>query len=422
MEGASIVADATHSEGGALPSTEGFLSEERLGCGEKGRDQTKANSDGSDDKIHTGVTDDDDKIAGDSGGTVELGEGGAGGSNERTNETEEGGATASANEETTLLSFSSSNATEYVRGGESSLPLLSDPTNLTSTPASPQKGTERVEEGHNDRPEVAAEERDGEPTQRNGANPDHGSDPKITGAKADLTNGKTQQAPVPDSLLLSSLTERMKDREKRFHQENKKPDNKTGRESEVRGETGKGNPGPPKASGQDRGGKVDGRSGGGGESGRGISASTGDARQEAHGAQTVEEARKAKLLKRKERFMAPPASSSGDDRSAKSGNSSSANLGTAPGNWSSREVPSGASGEKRSELSRPRRQTASEVAARMARRSERFGVKGAGSSVPRVRKPLCKHSFPRQLVSLPFGSGFKTKSFFQVLLQKHIST
>lgn len=417
--------DTTQSEDTAPPGTEDILTfEEKLGCGKKGHVQNKANSD----DIITGIAGDERKLVVDSGGTVEGERGDIGGSNEKTNGVEECGPTASANE-TPLVIFgspknekdtgeecipsgdntvlSSSGSCNGNDGTEEKKPAAVDSCNPESTPASPREGTEHVEEDE-DQPGMGAEGLNGETTQESGGKPvDSGQ--KKTAVQGDLpecdaiqrnqeNNGGPSEL-APDSLLLSSLAERMKDREERFRQE-KKPEAKKGEESEVKDKTGNDNPGPSKASGHDRGSKMDTRCLGI-ESGKGSVASVGDAASEVQGAQTVEDARRAKLMKRKERFTAPPSASSGNGLSFKSENSSLAKLGTPVADSSSRKVPSGVLGEEASELTSSRRQAASEVAAKMARRSERFGVKAAGSSVPQVRKPWCKHSLLAWFPSIP---------------------
>lgn len=412
MGDASIVADATQSEGGAPPSTVDILTseEEKLRCGEKGRDQSKANSDGSDNNLHDGVGVDENKSAASGGGHVEhqaaAGVGGSnekadvGGSNKQAIDAEECSAAATTNEESPLLSFGSqdgknSGTEENVRSGEdTSLIVQPDSINLASAPASPPKGTEQVAREDKDQPAAGDEERDGKATRREGVKADD-PDQKKAGAKADTTDDdvnqekeknkeETKEEPsgfAPDSLLLSSLAERMKDREERFRQGNNSDDKKENK-SEAKGRTGDDNPGPTEASGHRHGGKIGSSSS---ASGQGGLPSVGGACQQAHGAQTVEDVRRAKLMKRKERFMAPP--SSGSSNGQKPSPSSLAKLGTLLAKCSSRMVPEGVLGEGTSGLTISRRQTTNKVAAKMAKRSERFGVKGAGSSVIRVRKP-----------------------------------
>lgn len=432
------MAATTQSEGGAPSAgTADILTfEEKLtaGCGEKGQDdQNTASSNDSDDNAHTGIAVDEKELTVDGGGgtaveldggrttAVELQRGDAAGSNEKTKDAEECGAKATtAKEETPPLSFGApeseknNNTDQTVRGVESALlhvPLLSDSTNPPArTPASPQKGTEQGAQEDKDQPAtVEVEELDGKtPPQRNAAKPGDDSDQKETAAKGDTkdhdtraskTNRETKEGSssadlaAPDSLPLSSLTERMKDREERFRQKNENiPDNKEGNKSQVTDKTGSDGPGPTKAGGHDRNEETDSRGGGGGggERGKGGISPMGDACQEVHdeGKKTVEDVHKAKLMKRKERFMAPPSASSGNGLSVKSGNSSLPKVGPSLTDCSPRKPPGGVpGGVEASGLASSRRQDASEVAAKMARRSERFGVKGAGSSVTRVREP-----------------------------------
>eukprot|EP00752_Nemacystus_decipiens_P007853 g7015.t1 len=396
---ASIVVDATQSEGGAPPGTEDILAtEEEPGGVEKGHDQTKGNSGGSDDKVHDGIGVDDSKLVVDGGSNVEHGATDVGGPIEKTVDAEEYSATATANEESPLLGVGSpqndksSGTEEFMQSGENTPQILSDSVDLATAPVSPPKVPEQTAQEDKGRPEVGAEELDGEATQTKGAKPDD-SDHKKSGAKGDATAGDanqrnqetTKQQPPgfsPDSLLLASLAERMKDREERFRQ-GISPDTNEGDKGDAQFKTGNDNRGPAgAASGRGQGGKSD-RSCRGSGSGRGSLHSAGDACPQVHEAQTVGDIHKAKLMKRKERFMARPSSGSSSGLSATLRNSSLAKVGTPLAGCSSSKVPSGVLGEEASGPTSSSRQAAREVAVKMARRSERFGVKGAGTGVSR---------------------------------------
>eukprot|EP00903_Cladosiphon_okamuranus_P010918 g10313.t1 len=426
VEDASIAVEATTQSGGGAPAagTVDILTfEEKLmaGCGEKGQnDQNNASRGYSDDNVHTGIPVDAKKLVVDGvGGTAgELERGDAAGSNEKTKGAEECGATATTvNEETQPLCFSSpesekNSATEkHVRGAENALlhvPLLSDSTNPpANTPSSPPKDQSA---------KVEIEEPEGTtPIKRNAAKSGDDSDQKKAKAKDDTkdldtrtsqANRETKEVSSPSSSaraapvslrLSTSLTERMKDREERFRQENENnPDNKEGHRSGAKDKTGNDGAGLTKDGGHGRDGKTVGGGGVGGESREGGLCSTGGACEEVHGKgkKTVEEDHRAKLMKRKERFMAPPSASSGNGFSVKSGNSSLTKRGTPLTDGSPRKPPSGLpGGAETSGRASSRWQTASEVAAKMARRSERFGVEGSRTSVtreltsPKVRDP-----------------------------------
>lgn len=421
------MADATPTEGGAPPGTEdsSLASSEELGCGEKGRDQSKANRDGPDVNIHNGIGVDESKLVVHGGGSVEHEAADAGGSNEKAIGADKCGATATANEEPPLLSLGSprnetdsSGTEECVQSGDTTSPILSGSVKLATAPASPPKGAEQAALGDKDQPPAVGEveELDGKAAQGEEAKDDDPDEEK-TGAKGgDTTDGDdaagqrnqeiTAEKPsgfAPDSLLLSaSLAERMKGREARFRREND-PDNDNDKSdnTESKDKTGNHSAGPTEASGHGHGDKTD-RVCGGSGTGQVRLPSAGDASQQIHGVQTVEGVRRAKLMKRKERFLAPPSSSSGNGLSLKSGNGSSAKLGAALAGCSSAKVPSGVVvGEETSGRTSSRRLAASEVAAKMARRSERFGVKGAGSSVNRVRNPLPVVQTPTAWPCLP---------------------
>lgn len=388
------MSDATQSEGIAPTGTENILTlGEELACGKKGSDQNKASNDGSDDgsdnNMHAGIVGDERKV------TV------GSDPSEISNDVEKCGATANANEEAPLLSFSSSKADknnstkDCVQSEENTLLLLPDSADPASTPASSRKDTEQVEKEDTDQPGVGVEELERETTARNGVKPDDSDQKKVEEAKGDTadydanqrnqeTNNEGPSKSAPGSLLLSSLAERMKDREERFRQE-KKPCNEKGEGGEVEDKIGNKHPRPSKGSDHDRGGKINSRCGGG-ESAEASSVLARDACPDVHGAQTVEDARRAKLMKRKERFMAAPFAGSGNGPSDQSGDSSLVKLGSPLAECPSGKGPSELLGEETSdELTTPRWKAASEAAAKMARRSERFGANESRPRVPRVR-------------------------------------
>lgn len=392
--------DAIPGEDSVPPGTDDRSAvEERLGCGKEGGGQSETNGESSDDNPQASIIGDERKLGLHGGGTSAEREGrGTGGFNEGLTGVEKCDATPTRTGETPPLTVGSPKSEKNVPSGKNTLMRLSDSINLASSPASPQKGFEQFEEQDKAQAGVGVAELSGKPAQRNRVTKLDDSDQKKTAVEGDATdfdsnqrdqgNKKEPSELALDSLLLSSLADRMKDREERFRKEKKSEAEIE--ESEVNGKTGN-DPGPAKASSHGHGGRIDDRCDGS-EIGKGSATPKRDACHDAQRVQSAEDAHRGKLIKHKERLVAPPSTSSGNGLSIKSGSTPLAKPGTPPVDCSSRKAASGQLNDTTSEPTSAERQAASEAAAKMARRRERFGEKGGGSRAPPVRKPLkCKH-------------------------------
>lgn len=219
-------------------------------------------------------------------------------------------------------------------------------------------------------------------------------EPKGCGADQsnDANRDGSSEVP-PDSLLLCTQAERMKDREARFRQEKKREKNDIIEESSV--EDSKKSPGVNCAQANsdwhDHGGRAGGSgysSGSGGVGGEG-GLSGNDASSEAPGAGNAEDTRKTKLMKRKERFMAPPPPA-GNSPPSVSKKIPCAKVDTLSADCPASKVLTGTVLEQTGGTARSWSQVARDAAAKMVKRAERFGVKQKGSCVPSaVSENMC---------------------------------
>lgn len=289
---------------------------------------------------------------------------------------------AAFGENTMLPSLASCNDKEKCSGQEhpeakatEDAPLLPCLTNTEVLQTSPRECTQHVQGKDRDQAGGRVEELEEKESQTRGdeaapkASKGMLSTPVIQeGHNASLldkcsSDGDPELAPV--SLPPCSQEERMKGREDHFRVEENVKEEKVDHK-QAQASTGRSSIPPGSvASGDDNRGRVGEMDGQHGE--------------ETPGAETVEDACRAKLLKRKKRFMTTiPSTSSGDGPSTKAGDSPFA-----------RERPSETVPEMDGELASTRKQAASEEAAKMARRSERFRAKAAGLRLPSVSKTLC---------------------------------
>lgn len=276
-------------------------------------------------------------------------------------------------------------ATVTVGAGDTPLlPLVS--TDPTSAPTSPKQGLECVA-GESKCQTGGAQEFDKNMTERR----DESVSEELKNCGANRRSDANQDGPSelpPKSLFLCSEIERMKGREERFSQE-KKPEKKNKIEkSNVEDDTRSDGVNCAEASchGHDHG-NTDSRYSHSGGVGEEVDVrSGGDASSEEPGAGIAVDAQKNKLMKRKERFMAPPPAGNAPPSNstkipcAKVDAMSADSI--AP-KISTRTVP-----EDMSETE-SRRRIASEAAAKMARRAERFGATRVESRAPSVSETFC---------------------------------
>lgn len=278
--------------------------------------------------------------------------------------TTEGGEVATAGEENTQL-----------------LPLVSPDS--TSAPTSPPQDVGRAswrEKTH--QTGEGAEDFDKNMTERrDGLAPDELKERDVNQTN-DANRDGSSELP-PGSLLLCTQAERMKGREARFRQEKKPEKQDKIKESRVKDSTERAGVDCAQANcdGHDHGGKAGVRySVNGGERGEGGLSSGVDASPEAPVAGSAEDSHKIKLMKRKERFAVAPAA--GNVLPSKSKEIPCAKVDTLSAACTESKVSTGTVLEETGETASPRRRVASEAAAKLAKRAERFGVKRAVPCLP----------------------------------------
>lgn len=274
---------------------------------------------------------------------------------------------------------------DTVTTGAEDTPLLPPAsTDVTRAPTSPQLGAECVAEETSHQTGGGAEDVDKDMTgRRNVLTSNELKDCGGANQRNDANQDGPSELPPDYSLLLCSQAERMKDREERFRRGKKPEQKKNIEESSIEDDLRSDGVDRAEADcdGHDRDGKFDSRfSGSGGVGGGENSSAGGDSFSEAPGAGVAEDARKTKLMKRKERFMVPPPAGNAPP----SKNIPRAEVEILSADCTASKVSAGTVVEEMSEPASSRRQMASEAAVKMARRAERFAMKQGGSRVPSV--------------------------------------
>ncbi|CAN0191330.1 unnamed protein product, partial [Pylaiella littoralis] len=285
---------------------------------------------------------------------------------------------------------------DTVTTGAEDTPLLPPAsTDVTRAPTSPQLGAECVAEETSHQTGGGAEDVDKDMTgRRNVLTSNELKDCGGANQRNDANQDGPSELPPDYSLLLCSQAERMKDREERFRRGKKPEQKKNIEESSIEDDLRSDGVDRAEADcdGHDRDGKFDSRFSGSSSVGGGENLSAGgDSFSEAPGAGVAEDARKTKLMKRKERFMVPPPAGNAPP----SKNISRAEVEILSADCTASKVSAGTVVEEMSEPASSRRQMASEAAVKMARRAERFAMKQGGSRVPSVSESCVSVRDPR---------------------------